>query len=555
MFDVFYYHAITRKSISAFGALFNDISVAKKDADGNFEDSRVVPIGYGPSHKFLARLDEQPNLTDGPRVATRLPRMSFDITGIDYDSSSKINSHIEFNPPASTIRTRQRLPQVPYIISFELNAFVKNQDECFQIMEQILPKFQPQHTLSVQWIDNVNVGFDLPIALQSLSIDDEYQLDYQSRRVITLQMTFNAKVRYFGRLQTGRTILDSDVTLVDNIRSGNDNDELLRSSAVPVRRIERETTSAVRAGSRTIDLNSIEGISAGYYYGTLRIVKTEVKESGEKTITLDGKILESLPDGASIVITDQPNLELVVVGGDHYRLRTFHVPTFGEVCLASSALANAPGFTIGETISGSVSSALATLKNQSVRPYSIQKGDKIVVEGSDYAIAGVSSNPAVLTLETPLTSVIMDDEELETDIEVTRHVVSAGSASAGDTLFYVDDASDIRTGDFYVRDNVKNRITLSGRTVALENALTADIDDDSTLAIVREIKLKANGDQQSGATRIQVDSLFTDSSDDPIGTEKTLVVDSADRYFQVGDTLAGLTSTETMVLRRQSYDK
>jgi len=196
MFGGHFYHAIIRKTVAVFGTLFNDINVVRKDSAGNVKDIQKVPLAYGPRQKFLARIDEQPDLTDA-KVAIKLPRMSFEITNITYDSTAA-NSRLNTLTTTSDSNSRTTIDgSVPYIVDMQLNILAKNQDDALQIMEQILPTFRPTYTLSVNYVNNI-APIDVPITLQSVSLLDDYQGDYLSRRVLIYTLDFTMKVRFFG---------------------------------------------------------------------------------------------------------------------------------------------------------------------------------------------------------------------------------------------------------------------------------------------------------------------------------------------------------------------
>ena len=204
MFNGHFYHAITRKSVAVFGTLFNNITVAKQDVDGTLKDIQKVPLAYGPRQKFLARIDEQANLSD-PKVAIKLPRMSFEITNMQYDSITAQSPHNKI----TTERTATSLSTVkapaPYLLDFQLNILAKNQDDALQILEQIIPTFKPTYTVSVNFVDSVP-SVDVPITLQSVSLVDDYEGDFTARRVLMYTLDFQMKIRYFSGLDTAGII-------------------------------------------------------------------------------------------------------------------------------------------------------------------------------------------------------------------------------------------------------------------------------------------------------------------------------------------------------------
>lgn len=199
MFGQYFYNQHLRKSVAVFGTLFNNISVVKRDAQGNLLSSQKVPLAYGPKSKFLARLREEPDLL-APEVAIRLPRMSFEITSVSYDTSAKVNKNIKLQTPsihgANAIYTG-----VPYLLGMQLNIIGKTQDEVLQITEQILPYFNPEYIVTIREIPEINLVRDIPITLQSVTMSDDYEGEFETRRALIYTLDFNMKVQFYGPVQ------------------------------------------------------------------------------------------------------------------------------------------------------------------------------------------------------------------------------------------------------------------------------------------------------------------------------------------------------------------
>lgn len=197
MFGDHFYHAILRKSVAVFGTIFNDIKVVRTDNNGIVKDHQRVPLSYGPKQKFLARLDQQANLDD-PKVALKLPRMSFEITNMSYDTATKTSSLNTITTTTSPT-TRSTVGQVtPYIVDMQLNIIAKNQDDALQIFEQIVPYFQPTYTLAVKFVDGLDKSFDVPITLSSVTVQDDYEGEFAARRSLIYTLDFSMKVKFFG---------------------------------------------------------------------------------------------------------------------------------------------------------------------------------------------------------------------------------------------------------------------------------------------------------------------------------------------------------------------
>lgn len=224
MFGSHFYHATVRKSVAVFGTMFNNITVARKKGDGSLINQVKVPLAYGPKQKFLSRLD---SLTgQDASVALKLPRLSFEITGIELDTSKKLSKRAEIIEPGTTGTTTQRksIKQfVPYNINMQLNIMAKNQDDGLQILEQILPYFQPEYTLSIKPVDEfTSFKQDVPIILNSVSFDDQYEGDYTSRRVLIYTLDFTMKMSFYGPTGDSKVIRAIEIDFnQDRNSSGN----------------------------------------------------------------------------------------------------------------------------------------------------------------------------------------------------------------------------------------------------------------------------------------------------------------------------------------------
>ena len=196
MFGKYHYHEIIKRTIIAFGTLFNDIQIRHQDDAGDDISLIKVPIAYGPIQKFLSRLEEKPDLRK--RVAITLPRMSFEMTSIQYDSSRKVSTVQTFQSTRTTGNPVQVYMPAPYNIRIELNIITKYNDDMLQIVEQILPYFQPQFNLTVDLVNSIGEKRDIPIILENISMNDNYEGDYTTRRSLIYTLNFTAKTSIFG---------------------------------------------------------------------------------------------------------------------------------------------------------------------------------------------------------------------------------------------------------------------------------------------------------------------------------------------------------------------
>jgi hypothetical protein len=195
MLGTYYYHEIIRKTIVSFGTLFNQLYIQHKDADGGTYSEIRVPISYGPSQKFLARIEQQPDLNKPVQIT--LPRMSFEMNSIQYDPSRKSGVTQTFKASDGNNLKKVYLP-VPYNIGFELNILSKLNDDSLQIIEQILPYFQPAFTLTVDLVNSIGEKRDVPVVLDNISFQDDYEGDFSTRRALIYTLQFTAKTYLFG---------------------------------------------------------------------------------------------------------------------------------------------------------------------------------------------------------------------------------------------------------------------------------------------------------------------------------------------------------------------
>ena len=201
-----FYHETIRKIIIAFGTTFNNIQLVRKDNDGNITQSMKVPLAYGPQQKWLVRLNEDADLSK--QVAITLPRIGFEIQQLSYDPSRKLNRVQKFKKiktgKSNTLES-QFMP-VPYNLSVQLYVMAKQSDDALQIVEQILPFFQPDYTLTVNDMADMGIKRDVPIVLNSISYEDNYQGDFETRRALIYTLDFTAKFYLYGPVTSSSVI-------------------------------------------------------------------------------------------------------------------------------------------------------------------------------------------------------------------------------------------------------------------------------------------------------------------------------------------------------------
>jgi len=198
MLDQRFYWGTIRKAIIAFGNMFNSITIERRDADGNIIQVLKVPISYASKQKALARIQQRPNVDD-MNVQVIVPRMSFEMTTLSYDFARKI-SPIQQNRSVNTSTSTldAQYAPTPYNIDISLFVYVKNQDDGLQIVEQILPYFNPDYNLTVKSIPQLGIKNDLPILLDNVSFEDTYEGGFDQQRTIVWTLNFTMKLNFYG---------------------------------------------------------------------------------------------------------------------------------------------------------------------------------------------------------------------------------------------------------------------------------------------------------------------------------------------------------------------
>ena len=293
MFEYFY-NEILRRTIIGFGTLFNSISV-KQDS----QEIRV-PLAYGPTQKFLARLTQSPDLSKG--TAITLPRMSFEFTGLTYDPTRKVTTTQQFSvkdPTTGEISKKAYMP-VPYNMQFELALMCKLNDDALQVTEQILPYFQPAYNLTIELVGDIKEKRDIPIVLENITMQDDYEGDFTQRRVLLYTWRFTAKTYLFGPVSTATKDIIRKAT-VTYLAGGSDSVERDLRYSVQPRAVKSYTGTVitnlaadVAIADIEIKVNDASNISTSTYY--------EIDGEEVYVTRIDGNdlIVERGKDGTSI---------------------------------------------------------------------------------------------------------------------------------------------------------------------------------------------------------------------------------------------------------------
>ena len=215
MFGTYFYHQTSRKMVVAFGSLFNNIEVRRTDSSDAVTEIIKIPLSYGPKDKMLVRISQDPSLN--PKVALTVPRMGFELTAMTYDGVRKLNT-VGRNVKKGTTGLKKQYQPVPYNWDFSLYVFVKNAEDGTQILEQILPFFTPEFTVTMNLVSSMTEKRDIPLVLNAVSSEDTYEGDYASRRSIIWTLSFLMKGFLYPNVVDNAKVI-TDVTVDTHLMS------------------------------------------------------------------------------------------------------------------------------------------------------------------------------------------------------------------------------------------------------------------------------------------------------------------------------------------------
>ena len=271
MLGTYFYHEILRKTVIGFGTLFNDINIRHRDASGTSFSNLKVPLAYGPIQKFLARIQQQPDLNR--EIALTLPRLSFEMTGLQYDPSRKTGVTQTFLATQNGNAKKVYMP-VPYNVTFELNIISKLNDDSLQIIEQILPYFQPSLNITINLISAIGEKKDVPIVMESITQNDQYEGGFDSRRLIIHTLRFTAKTYLFG------PVAESTDGLIKRV----DVDYYTNTNIKTAKRVQRYTATPKA-------LQDYNDDNATVVDGAISTEVTKIKVSASTDLTVGGRII------------------------------------------------------------------------------------------------------------------------------------------------------------------------------------------------------------------------------------------------------------------------
>ena len=312
MLGTYSYHEIFRKTIVAFGTLFNNIELRRQD------EVMKVPLAYGPKDKFLARLDQVPDPTN-KRVQITLPRIGFEITGVNYDSARKVSPTQKIKVASTSTKNKNVFMPVPYNIGFELAIISKNQEDGLQILEQILPVFQPHYNLAVKLLPEMSEIRDIPVVLNNIDYEDSYEGDFATRRAIIYTLTFTAKTYLYGPVTESKTIKKANVEYYTNT-DVNKAPREVRYQATPTSLQDRDgvvvttLSAATDTNDNLIAVADASGIAkSDNIYIDNELIRVQ-KISGNNLTVLrayEGTTAAAHTNGSSVFLVNQADADLL----------------------------------------------------------------------------------------------------------------------------------------------------------------------------------------------------------------------------------------------------
>ena len=325
MFEHFY-HEIFRRTIISFGSLFNNMLIKQENSSEETVNQFRVPLSYGPTQKFLARLSQSPDLNKS--VAMTLPRMSFEFTGLQYDPSRKVTQTQKFSKGLSSDKksTQKAYMPVPFNMQFELAIMTKLNDDMLQIVEQILPYFQPSYNLSVNLIDTIGEKRDIPVVLESITTNDDYEGDFATRRALIYTLRFSVKTYLFGPVSSASSDIITKATI--GYIAGNQSTIPDRDVSYSVQRralknydgtVLTTLTDDIEKSDTVIPVASVAGITDATYLD-LDGEEVYVKSIGTDSIVVsrgqDGTTITTHLRGAEIKSITSADADLIPDGDD-----------------------------------------------------------------------------------------------------------------------------------------------------------------------------------------------------------------------------------------------
>jgi hypothetical protein len=210
-----FYNRVIRKTVVGFGNLFNNITLVRYNADNSEAERFIVPIVYAAKEDYVMRLEGDPNLDKKIQIA--LPKMSYQMNGMTYDASRKLNTNIKGFAKQTDGSTSSQYNPVPYNFDFSLFLYVRNIEDGTQMIEHIVPYFAPDYTIKINLIPEMGIIKEIPVILNSVDMPIEYDGDREKdTRVIIWTLNFTVKGLIYGAVSDNNHIITTSITNVYN---------------------------------------------------------------------------------------------------------------------------------------------------------------------------------------------------------------------------------------------------------------------------------------------------------------------------------------------------
>tara|TARA_Y100000592_G_scaffold72804_1_gene113265 strand:- start:930 stop:1931 length:1002 start_codon:yes stop_codon:yes gene_type:complete len=305
-----FYHRTIRKIVVAFGTVFNDIILQRMKSDGTTKMTAFkVPLSYGAKEKYLTRITADPTLTKA--VQTVIPRISFEMVSMTYDTGRKLNTLTQNFAANTSTSIKTQFRPVPYNFDFNLSIYVRNTEDGTQILEQILPFFTPDFTVTVNFVPEMTQKYDMPIVLNSVNSTVDYEGDMMSTRLIMWDLSFTAKSYIFPPVKSGKYIrqantnifIDSQAKTAQRVTTDFDptNPDRLLIDGETIRVVARDVEGTVKtftnvANSKLVATNLNKLLEAG---------DIVTGDTSNATVTISSVETEPLK-AAALVLTPNP---------------------------------------------------------------------------------------------------------------------------------------------------------------------------------------------------------------------------------------------------------
>lgn len=297
LFQNYFYNRTIRKIVVTFGSLFNQISIVRKSNDQSIPyEHYKVPLVYGPKEKYLTRITTDPTLTKS--IATTVPRMSFEMTGLSYDANRKQQTMMQKFGSATSGITAQYSP-IPYDFEFVLSVYVRNTEDGTQIIEQILPFFTPDYTLTVRYIDGLPEKYDVPIILNSVTNTNDYEGDMLNTRLILWDLTFTVKGFIFPAIRNEEVIRTSKTNVYIDPQMGT---------------VIQKAYVSLANGHGSFAENETVRVANTGLFGTVMTYSTSSPYTGTATLTI--KDANKILNIGDVLVGDDTNSSRVVTNLD-----------------------------------------------------------------------------------------------------------------------------------------------------------------------------------------------------------------------------------------------